>query len=326
MMTETINRQILTIANTKKAYFDMAINLARSFIWWHPDSSIQFKIVTDLSENLPTDLANIIQLQRVLPGELGTSFSAKLHLDKLADNGQTLFIDSDCLIFGNLDFLFERFKNHKVSVIGSYIREGEWFGSIKEVCDLFKIPHLPKFNGGIYYLEKGKAAADVFSTARTLEKRYDEIGFVRLRNNPNDEVLMALAMQLHGHTPIPDDGMAMSDPQACPGGYAIDVIRGNRWLLNPAPPSPKHQDWYPFLKVSPVIFHFLGYYTQHQPYKREAYRLEMMAKNRLNHFTEAYAVLKFTLPDFFKNKLKDNLRPLYRFLFGVRKIKPSNRI
>lgn len=319
-------RNILTIATGKEYYINLAINLARSFLWWHPDTNIRFKLVTDKPEYLPADLKDKIKVHPISAGELGTGFSSKLYLDKLADEGQTLFIDSDCLIFSNLERVFDLFKGHAVSVVGSYISNGEWFGDIKAVCDKFNVPHLPKFNGGIYYIEKGSEATAVYETARLLEKQYDEIGFVRLRNQPNDELIMALAMQLHHQTPIADNGTIMSDPQACPGGYKIDVISGKRWLLNPALPDKRHQSWYPFLKVSPAIFHFLGYYTGHYQYIREAYRLRTALAGKLNWVAEFNALLTIEYPSRGKNFLKHTFRPLYHKAFGYRKIKGSNRI
>ena len=304
----------------------MAINLARSFLYWHNGSDIKFQLVTDQPQLIPACIENKIQVITVKAGELGLGFSPKLHLDKLVSPGQTLFIDSDCLIFENLSFIFELFKEKPVSVVGGYISDGEWFGNIDEICSRFNVPHIPKFNGGIYYLEKGGSANEVYNTARELEKQYDEIGFVRLRNRPNDEVLMALSMQLHGQTPVIDDGRIMSDPQACPGGYKIDVIGGKRWLINPPVPNPLHQYWYPFEKVSPSIVHFLGYYTQHYPYRREAYRLEKALNGDLNWLSSLKGLITIEYPERVKNFLKNTFRATYHKLFGARKIKSSERI
>jgi hypothetical protein len=319
-------RYILTIATGKKLYINLAINLARSFLWWHPDSDITFILVTDQPEFLPPDLTGKIKLHIIQHGELGVGFSSKLHMDKLAPEGQTLFIDSDCLIFGKLDFVFERFKNRSVSVIGNYIAEGEWFGDIKNICKQFNVPHLPKFNGGIYYLEKGPKATAVYEMARELEKKYDKIGFIRLRNLPNDELLMAVAMQLHGQQPIPDDGTILSDPQACPGGYTIDVINGKRLLLNPPWPNPLHQSWYPFQQVSPVVVHFLGFYTKQYPYQREVYRLKKAFNNNLNLLGIVSSLLIIEYPARLKIFIKKRLRTTYHKMFGVRKIKLSERV
>lgn len=321
-----MQRNVLTIATDKKLYVEMAVNLARSFIWWNKNSDISFYIVTDQPNYITQDVLEFAKIIEIGAGEYGLGFSSKLHLDKFAPPGQTLFIDSDCLIFGKIDTVFEKFKGKKVSVIGTYISNGEWFGNIEQIIAKFNLPHLPKFNGGIYYLENGEVAAGVYETARELEKKYDEIGFVRLRNRPNDEVIMSVAMQLHQMEPMIEDATIMSDPQACPGKYKIDVIKGRASLENPAYPHAKHQSWYPFHKVSPLVFHFLGYYTHHHPYKREVYRLEKAIHDELNWGTELVAKLSIDLPELIKNKFKNTLRPIYRLLFGTRKIAKSERI
>lgn len=72
------------------------------------------------------------------------------------------------------------------------------------------IQAMPRFNGEVYYLERGRICEKVYETARELERRYDDIGFVRLRGHPNDEVLVSLAMALHGQEPIPERGDIMN--------------------------------------------------------------------------------------------------------------------
>jgi hypothetical protein len=54
-------RNIITIATSKKLYIDMAVNLARSFIWWHPQSDINFYIVTDQIDLIPEDVHSKIK-------------------------------------------------------------------------------------------------------------------------------------------------------------------------------------------------------------------------------------------------------------------------
>lgn len=320
------NKYVITIAVGKKIYADMAVNLAYSFLHWHPSSTIQFRLFTDLEEFLPSGLNDRIEIISLKKKELGTGFSPKLHLDELAKDGQTLFIDSDCLIFENLTNLFERFKGKNVSVIGNYITEGEWFGNISNICSLFKITRLPKFNGGIYYLEKGQIASKVFKTARELEKDYDKIGFVRLRGKPNDEVLMALAMELNNQSPLLDDGTVMSDPQACQGGYFIDVIKGRRWLKNPPKPHPLHQSWYPFTEVSPAVVHFLGHYVSEYHYKRETFKLKKAINKQFNWSIVLIAKINIEYPARLLNFSKKILRPIYLKFFGFRNIKQSERI
>lgn len=319
-------RYVLTIATGKKLYVDLAANLARSFLYWHAGSDIIFQLVTDQPELIPGDVYNKIQVITVKANELGLGFSPKLHLDKLVTEGQTLFIDSDCLVYGDLSPVFEKFKDHNVSVVGNYISSGEWFGDVKKICKKFDIKQMPKFNGGLYYLEKGDKATELYKLARRLEAQYDEIGFIRLRNRPNDEVIIALAMAMNNEEPVIDDGNMMSDPLSCQGGFFTDIIKGSAILHNPPKPDPLHQDWYPFEKVEPLIVHFLGDFTLNYRYRREVYRLKKAINYKLSPFNNLKSLMLFEYPGRLQFFLKNTFRATYHRLFGVRKIKESERI
>src|SRR4051812_48074082 len=93
-------RNVLTIATGKTLYLNLAINLARSFYYWNKNENINFYLATDMPDKLPADVEPYINLIPLREGELGSGFSPKLHLDKLAPAGCTLFIDSDCLVYG----------------------------------------------------------------------------------------------------------------------------------------------------------------------------------------------------------------------------------
>ena len=317
---------VLTIATGKKLYIDMAANLARSFALWNADTSIGFYIATDQPQLLPEDIKAFVKVIPVQSGELGEGFSTKLHLDKLAPDGQTLFIDSDCLIYGNLETVFKKFAGHAVSVIGGYISSGEWFGDVADICKKFKIKELPKFNGGIYYLENGDKAKKVYELARQLELEYDEIGFVRLRNRPNDEVIIALAMALTNEEPIPEDGSIMSDPLTCQGRFSTDIVKGKTTLRNPPKPSPLHQGWFPFTTVHPLVVHFLGHHSLSYQYNKDAYLLSAIASGKIGLASKLKASLTIELPMKLKTGLKNMLRPVYKTLFGTRRVKPSERL
>jgi len=61
---------------------------------------------------------------------IGQGFSAKLHIDRLAPTSKTLFIDADCLCVGPLHSLFDRLGGKAVTVVGSEITKGDWFGDV----------------------------------------------------------------------------------------------------------------------------------------------------------------------------------------------------
>jgi hypothetical protein len=317
-----MRKSILTLATGNTVYLNFAVNLARSFRFWHKKSDIGFTIATDVPGLIPHDIQNstILELQ---PGVFGEGFSPKLYLNELAPAEQTLFVDADCLCTGPLDEAFDRFVGHDVSVIGRPISDGEWFGDVSEICESFDIPAMPKFNGGVYYLEPGDECDTVYETAQSLKAEYDEIGFERLRTHPNDEVLVSLAMALHDQEPVPEDGTIMNSTLACPGGMEIDVLRGISRLYNPKD-HPEHNDWYSLEEMNPALVHFLGHETKQHPYRREAIRLKKVIRDDWPVWAaDAWAALRFSMPWLTKKRTKDLLRPAYHALFGPRSIAKS---
>jgi len=321
-----IERSVLTLAVGMPVYWQMAINLARSFIWWHKECDIRFYIATDLPNPLPRDLAGI-GIVRMSSNKLGKGFTAKLWLDELSPTPKTLFIDADCLVVGNLESVFARFAGRAVSVVGGSISSGEWFGDVGSICSRFGIPGLPKFNGGMYYLEQGSLAKDVYTCARELQQQYDQFGLVRLRGQPNDELLMAISMSLHGLGAIPDDGTIMSDPQACPTGLKTSVLYGRSRLVNPRLPDRRHRSWYPFHVVHPLIVHFLGDYTSGWRYRAEATKLELvMERGWPASLAEGFVGVTFSAGQLAIEATKNLARPLYHASFGPRKVTRSPRM
>jgi hypothetical protein len=322
----TVDRSVLTLAVGKPVYVQMAVNFARSFRHWHRDGRIAIAIATDRPELLPNDL-DYVTLITLAPNQFGSGFSPKLHLDRLAPAEHTLFVDSDCLCVGPLDPVFERFRGHAVSVVGHHVAEGEWFGDVAATCRAIGVSQIVKFNGGLYYLEPGELCTRVYETARALEPRYDELGLVRLRGRPNDELLMASAMAMHGLNPVPDDGCILSDPQACPVDVQLDVLRGGSRLVNPPPPHPLHRGWNPLRETRPVLVHFLANYAEEHPYTREALRLQLVeARGWPVTFADIAAALARTLPTLGARFMKRVARPLYRLFFGTRPVAVSPRV
>lgn len=315
-----MNRAVVTVATGKPVYWQMAMELARSFYFWNCNSDIGFFVVTDLEEPIPDAIRRVKKIA-VPYGSLGRGFSAKLHLDRFAPAEQTLFIDADCLCVRPLDFVFDRFAGRAVSVIGGTISEREWFGDVAATCRQTGVAALPKFNGGIYYLEPGDKAASVYQRARELLPQYDALGLRRLRGLPNDELLMAIAMAQHDCWGIPEDGEIMGDFQSTAKLIALDTTLGRCILENPPAPDPRHRDWFPLSRVQPAVVHFLGSSVSNWVYRGEVLRLRLAVDNGLPATAASLTGSAYRLPHQLADRTKDALRPAFHATFGPRKVK-----
>jgi len=319
-------KSVLTLAVGKQLYIDMAVTLARSFKLWNKETDIAFYIATDNKQLIAADVLEWVKVIELKPGELGEGFSPKLHLDKIAPTGKTLFIDSDCLIVKPLFSIFDTMKGRAVSVIGNFMSEGEWFGDVKSVCRLVGVSKIPKFNGGLYYLEKGEMATKIYQKARELEPQYDAIGLVRLRNKPNDELLMALAMAYYNQVPVPEDGSILGELVNFQSGIEISVLKGNCTLKN-HPNHPNYQSSWPLQVGYPMVVHFLGDHTNKYPYLREKTILKEIFENKKSVFTSRLiAFFRITIPMQGIEVMKNIFRPVYHIIFGYRKIEQSARV
>lgn len=318
------DRAIVTLAVGSPLFIGFAANLARSFLWWHRDDSIRFAITTDQPELLPPDVLERVDIIKLAPAQYGNGFTAKLFLDKFAPAPRTIFLDADCLVVGRLHSAFERFAGRPVSVIGGSISDGEWFGDVGRVRAKLGVGPIPKFNGGVYYIERGEVASEVYATARSLEPRYDELGLVRLRGKPNEELLMAVALAMHGLDGITEDGTIMAEPLNFATGLSLDVLRGRAKLEN-QPGHPLYQAKWPLHVAYPSVVHFLGYHTDRHPYATEARRLELVARGSPMWLSWTRTLFTHALPARVSLGLKNALRPVYHALFGPRAVVPSSR-
>ena len=319
-------RAVITLATTKPIYVDMAFTLARSFLRWNRDCGIGFHMITDLEFDLPADLS-WIRLVRVAPGALGAGFSPKLHLDSLAPARQTLFIDADCLCMGPLDPSFDTFAGRKVAVVGRTLSTGTWWGDIPALCARFGVAALPHFNGGLYYLEPGPEAAAVYARARALEQQYDEIGLLRLRGRPNDEILLSIAMAEARMMPLPDDGTILGVFNVYPKFEELDVFAGRCRMSNPPAFDPMHKPTVPVREIAPLIPHFVNNYTDHWRYRAEAQKLRQTSQQGLPDIVaRAITAIGISIPGWSIETAKNTFRPTYHKLFGVRRMAPSKRV
>lgn len=320
---DNLSRATVTIATGKPLYMNMAAALVRSYHYWNDD--IPFVLITDRDSNVPEDLHRLegVHVLRRPLGELGKGFSVKLYLDQLSPADETLFLDADCLVTNRIDPVFERLQEWSVTTVGALKEEGEWFGDLADRCARFNVRAVPVFVGCVYYFKNDETAAAVFETARDLVDRYDELGYVRLRDLPNEEPLLSTGMALEGQEPIPDDGTLKADAMNFEKEIRVDVFEGESHFRG----KGANQTSWGVTSAEPIIAHFNDTYAEVPPYTREQEKLERVYRDGWSpERASLYATLRREIPHRIFETLKDAGRPLYRALFGTRDVKKNPRV
>jgi hypothetical protein len=309
-------RSVITIAVGLESYFDMAVTMSRSVQFFNPEMPVY--IVTDRKRRPPRDLRNARIIVPEPPPEKG--FASKLALDRYAQSDESLFLDSDCIVLGDVNPIFEAFRDKHVGAFGIEISQGEWFGDVAKIRQRLGLNNLIKLNGGAYFFRSSERTREIMDFARELVFQYDALGFVRLRNLPNEEVLIGAALSRYGELPVKNDGQYYADFQWWPVLKQFNPLKGQAFLTNPAPPHPLHQDKYPADEARPIIMHFLGHHAEGPPYRlaKASFALASRGMPFAGLLARGFVAHKVIALN-----LKIKLRPTYRKVFGVRPVRET---
>jgi len=266
---------VITFATNKLSYVQFALNCAHSVLQ-HND--VPIFIVSNLDFPIPEKFQDKISVIPAKPGHELLGMGIKLYIDEYVQTEHTLFIDSDCLCFGNLNEIFKACEKMDVTVAGNIVPAENWCGAdqAKTIKENFGLDNLIRFNAGILYIKKSQLAKNIFDKAREIAESYDHYGFHRHDNWINEEGLLSIAMMLNKQKPIADDGSYMTDLYTNPRPPVINVLKGTRLLLNPSSPMPYHRPWLP-VTYSPLILHFGGNNINAYPYVSQNILLKLYA-------------------------------------------------
>jgi len=259
------DRSVILLATNKPEYLKFAINCAESIKIHNP--GLKIFIVTNVRPNKDFSGIKFLSISDELAG---LYIEAKLYLDTFLQTEETLFIDSDCLCYGNLAPIFEACRGMDVTVIGRLTPLEKYWGTGPKGAEFarkeFLIDNSILFNGGFYYIKKTAVAKRIFDRAREISAIYDEYGFHRIKNKwKNEEDLLSIGMIANKQIPIKDDGEFMTDLSTDQKPNTLNVLKGERVLRNPANKFVQERSWYPST-FSPIILHFGGSNIKSYPY------------------------------------------------------------
>jgi hypothetical protein len=243
------------------SYVQFALNCAQSILL---RNDINIYIVSNLTFPIPRHLSNRVFVIPAKAEHVDLGIGMKLYIDEYLQTENTLFIDSDCLCYSNLDEIFDKCQGD-VIVAGNIVPAADWVGTdqAQTIKDHFGLTRLIRFNGGLYFIKNTAVAKQIFNTARNIAKDYDNYGFQRIKNKwINEEAPLSIAMMLKNQNPIADNGTFITDLYTDQRPLHINILKSIRILQNA---RSNHRLWYPDA-YSPVILHFGGSNINTYPY------------------------------------------------------------
>lgn len=193
----------ITIATGDAQYYKMAVNLLHSYRWFSK-RPLPFAILADQENEYTAEFDDT----RLFPCA-HRNYLDKLEMFELLPYDVNIFVDADCLAYGDLNRLFDLFqKADDFSCFGRVLPLDDptgWFeyknlGELRE-----KVSYVLGLHGGIYYMRKTERCKAVLETAQALVPHYGEYQFKGKFSSPGDEPLVALSMAINGCKPIPHD-------------------------------------------------------------------------------------------------------------------------
>lgn len=261
IQTTLAEKGILIIAQGKQRYIDMAYAIAMSIRLTNPH--LQLALVTDSrDEGVKKYYHHLIPINP----QWGIGFSQKMHMYEYTPFKKTLFIDVDCLVIQNIDFLWKLFEEHHMSVMGRKKYSGAYIGTTIELLKKhYSFDYLPSFNGGVYFFEKSELAENVFRLGLDIfNNKYDELNLCKFDGRAGDEPAMAIAMGVYGVVPVDDQKKGMYTPVGQQGVFKMDALKGYCVFY-------KYDE-----RVTPVIMHFGGGYPEAFHYRRELMKIKLV--------------------------------------------------
>ena len=265
--SDSHQRGVITLAYGPPRFVEQARSLAHSLDLHAPH--LHRTLVTDSDDPSIRKLFSEVIAYRP---EFGSGVRQKVFLDHYSPYEETLFIDSDCLVLGNLDSFWAAFAGQSFGIPGHrYLKRGEVdpYLDVDHVLDTLKVSKLPKFNGGAYYFTRSAQTKDFFNTARNFLENFSSLGLSEFRRNgPADEAIYSLAMAVHDF-PLTSMGPGgMWTPCGYTGSLHLDALAGTCSFVKEG------------MTLSPEIVHFPGEYAYAYAYARERARLKTRVEGK----------------------------------------------
>lgn len=191
-----MTRGFITIATGADLYFQLARNLLLSYKLFC-DAPMPFAILCDKENECTALFDKVILFQKT-----GHPYFDKFALLKLSPYDETIFIDADCLAYGNLNEFWEYFANAEdFSAAGTnYPIDSDRGLFRKEDLGVYadRVHWKPDIHGGLYFIRKGALCDNIYEDCQNIAAHYDDFQWPDYCAPYADEPILSLAMAANG--------------------------------------------------------------------------------------------------------------------------------
>ena len=191
-MNET--RGLVTVATGSKKYYKVALNLLKSYRAFSKEP-LPFCILADEENEYTRQFDDTIILKS--PQH---SFLDKIYVFNNIPYKETLFVESDCIAYGDLNLFLEPLRESKqdFALFGTNYplnhafnrAEWGWFTpqQISEGGGTYKVNFIPRFGSTVMYLKQGLVCEQMYRICQDVWMHADDYHFL-----PLDDELIAVA-------------------------------------------------------------------------------------------------------------------------------------
>ena len=276
-----MTKGFITIATGDKQYYKIAANLLLSYRCFS-ESPCPFAIIAD-EENEYTALFDDV----IITNEAKRSFLDKFLILKLCPYDETIFLDADCLAYGDLNKYWEFFKDATdFSAVGSNFdlsdNNGAWYNldGIGEYGKLIK--YKTKIHAGVMFVRNTNKLEKLYRDYMEMCDSFDTLYFHTCPFSI-DECVLGVALPLNNMKAVEEN------PQLIASYPALTTLKVDMMKRELQYSTPWHDT------VNGILLHWGTAQTRQPLYKFNVECLEYLVSEKKTFLNEVKYQLKFRL-------------------------------
>ena len=164
-------------------YWRMAVGLARSLRLQGGDSGIKIGVISDCAESL--EGGDVFDAVIPLNDTYGPGVAQKLHLDLYNPFDECIFIDADCLVFGNPEALWLQYRQQPIGILScqqlTAASQHYAIADVPKYLSSYDVREIPQFSSGVFYFDKSDGTRTFFDCARMIYINRNKVGLLPSR-------------------------------------------------------------------------------------------------------------------------------------------------